>query len=393
MDFEIIYKMVKYLACGAMMFFILKYIVNDKMPLVDIALISVIAMLIFAVVENSYSLVRGGKEDKLVKNDAGGQMCQSFCAMKEHMGNMSPEQGVPTMNIPNQIAHESAAAMVSPNISEKPSAMSETAMMNSIINSMKMDNMKMDNMKMDNMKMDNMSQDSSHTVSSSEQHQVFPKNIISEEESIIRPPEIRQEMRHEFVSDSEESSRFPAHHEEKIEYVKIPQEMREQTVKVSDHKLSDYDRFQKRFAEIVDERQQHNDDYTLRTGKIDRNDDASYTVNYQRRSPDIIASGSRTKDGVMKESEARYNVVSYHTVPPNLNKGSFEYGYSFLPPANWYPTPPFPPVCVAEKQCPVCPVYTTGTNVELKEWDSSRRITAPDEINVRYVEEKLNSGR
>lgn len=369
MDFEIIYKMIKYLICGAMMFFILKYIANDKMPLVDIALISVITMLIFAVVENSYSLVRGKKEDKLVKNDAGSPMCKSFCAMKEHMGNMLPEQGVPTTNMPNQIANESGMAMVSPNISEKPNAMSETAMMNSIINSMKADNM---------------------SQNSSEQS-MFPKNIISEE-SMIRPT-IKQEMRHEFVSDSEENSRFPADSEEKMEYVKISQEMREQKSKVSDPKLSDYDRFQKRFAEIVDERQQHNDDYTLRTGKIDRNDDASYTINYQRRSPDITSSGSRTRDGVMKESEARYNVVSYHTVPPNLNKGSFEYGYSFLPPANWYPTPPFPPVCVAEKQCPVCPGYTTGTNVELKEWDSARRITAPDEINVRYVEEKLNSGR
>jgi hypothetical protein len=369
MDFEIIYKMIKYLVCGAMMFFILKYIANDKMPLVDIALISVITMLIFAVVENSCSLVRGKKEekeDKFVKNNTDSPMCKSFCAMKEHMGNVLPEQGVPTMNLPNQIANESGMAMVSPNISETPSAMSETAIMNSIINSMKTDNM---------------------SQNSSEQS-MFSKNIISEE-SMIHPTMQPSEL----ASDSEESSRFPADSEEKMEYLKIPQEMREQKSKVSDPKLSDYDRFQKRSAEIVDERQQHNDDYTLRTGKIDRNDDASYTINYQRRSPDITASGSRTKDGVMKESEARYNVVSYHTVPPNLNKGSFEYGYSFLPPANWYPTPPFPPVCVSEKQCPVCPGYTTGTNVELKEWDSARRITAPDEINVRYIEEKLNSGR
>lgn len=110
-----------------------------------------------------------------------------------------------------------------------------------------------------------------------------------------------------------------------------------------------------------------------------------------RRSPQIIQNGSREKDGVI-ENEEKYNVVSYHTVPQILNSGSFEYGYSFLPPEKWFPTPPFPPVCVTEKQCPVCP-YTEGTNIELKEWNSARRITPPDEINVKYIEDKLNSGR
>jgi hypothetical protein len=158
-------------------------------------------------------------------------------------------------------------------------------------------------------------------------------------------------------------------------------------------KITDYDKFQKRFAEIVDDKTQHNSEMINKTGLIDRNDDASYKINYQRRSPDITAVGSRAKDGIMKESDMKYNVISYHTVPPNLNTGSFEYGYSFLPPKDWYPTPPFPPVCVAEKQCPVCPVLSSSEYVDLKEWNSARRFTPADEINVKYVEEKLNSGR
>jgi hypothetical protein len=100
--------------------------------------------------------------------------------------------------------------------------------------------------------------------------------------------------------------------------------------------------------------------------------------------------GSRANDGVLK-NETQYS--DYNSFPQNANTGSFEYGYSFLPPSNWYPVPPHPPVCVTEKTCPVCPVFTSGTNADLKEWDSSRRVTQQDSINVNYVEEKLNSGR
>jgi hypothetical protein len=100
---------------------------------------------------------------------------------------------------------------------------------------------------------------------------------------------------------------------------------------------------------------------------------------------------TRSTDGVMS-NEMQYNYVDFNSMP-FTNTGSFEAGYSFLPPEKWYPTPQNPPVCVTEKQCPVCPVYTNGTNVELKEWDNSRRISPPDNINTKYIEEKLNSGR
>jgi len=106
----------------------------------------------------------------------------------------------------------------------------------------------------------------------------------------------------------------------------------------------------------------------------------------------VERSAMRSEEGVMK-NESVYS--DYHHVPmaENYNTGSFEYGYSFLPPEKWYPTPPFPPVCVAEKQCPVCPVFTTGTPVDVKEWDNSRRVTQPDNINTKYIKDKLNSGR
>lgn len=100
----------------------------------------------------------------------------------------------------------------------------------------------------------------------------------------------------------------------------------------------------------------------------------------------------RSTDGTIN-NEMVYN--DYNRLPLSENTGNmdYEYGYTFLPPEKWYPTPPNPPVCVAEKQCPVCPVYTEGTNLELKHWNESRRVTQPDNINVQFVKEKLNSGR
>lgn len=101
--------------------------------------------------------------------------------------------------------------------------------------------------------------------------------------------------------------------------------------------------------------------------------------------------GCRSRDDVIT-NEMPY--TDYNHLPlAEQNKGDFEYGYSFLPPEKWYPQPPVPPVCVAEKKCPVCPVFTTGTPVDVKEWNASRRIMPPDNINTDYIKEKLNSGR
>lgn len=118
--------------------------------------------------------------------------------------------------------------------------------------------------------------------------------------------------------------------------------------------------------------------------------------------PQITAIGSRAQDGVL-DNEMGYTdfseassggYVDYNNFPKHdLETAEFEYGHSFLPPSQWYPTPPHPPVCVSEKRCPVCPVFTTGLPADLKEWNASRRVLLPDQINVKYVQEKLNSGR
>lgn len=95
------------------------------------------------------------------------------------------------------------------------------------------------------------------------------------------------------------------------------------------------------------------------------------------------------------QDEMKYSIYRVADKPLGDNDAykDYEYGYSFMPPSNWYPPPERPPVCVTENRCPVCPSLTTGSPVNMKEFDASRRITPPDTISDAYREEKLNSGR
>lgn len=79
-----------------------------------------------------------------------------------------------------------------------------------------------------------------------------------------------------------------------------------------------------------------------------------------------------------------YNYTDYNTLPVTTGPGTFEYGYSFLPPSSWYPTPTVPPVCISSgPTCPVCPIYTEGTNLDLKEWNASLSVMPSEQINIK----------
>lgn len=124
---------------------------------------------------------------------------------------------------------------------------------------------------------------------------------------------------------------------------------------------------------------------------IKRNSDGSFTI-FPVKNPQAGSSDTRQNSDVIT-NEMPYNYTDYNTLPVSTTWDSWEKGSSFLPPAQWFPVPPHPPVCVTEKQCPVCPVFTQGTDISLKEWDQSRRISPPDNINISYIQDKLNSGR
>jgi hypothetical protein len=101
---------------------------------------------------------------------------------------------------------------------------------------------------------------------------------------------------------------------------------------------------------------------------------------------------SRMEDGVMVD-ELKFTDYNHLPLASGYKNKDYEYGYSFLPPKDWYPQPPRPPVCVTEKRCPVCPSMSSNGVADMKEWDASRRITPPDLIDTEYVSQKLNAGR
>lgn len=113
----------------------------------------------------------------------------------------------------------------------------------------------------------------------------------------------------------------------------------------------------------------------------------------QTNEPQITSTTTRYESDVMGNEVPYTDFNSLPMVDLDPNTGSFEEGYSMLPPSSWYPTPPHPPVCVTERHCPVCPIFTTGLGTDLKEWNATRRITPPDRINTNVVTEKLNAGR
>jgi hypothetical protein len=130
---------------------------------------------------------------------------------------------------------------------------------------------------------------------------------------------------------------------------------------------------------------------------IQRNTDGSYNISPEN-SQYIARGEKRSESGVLTNElkyDKEYNFYDLSILPITTNKPDelFESGYSYLPPKDWYPVPPRPPICVTNSRSTVCPALTTGLGVDLKEWNESRRVTGPDSINTEYVKDKLNSGR
>jgi len=64
---------------------------------------------------------------------------------------------------------------------------------------------------------------------------------------------------------------------------------------------------------------------------------------------------------------------------------SWDQDYVILNTNKWAPSLNPPPVCKAEKECPVCPSITSGYPLSLKEFDSTRRITPPINADIQSM--------
>ena len=93
--------------------------------------------------------------------------------------------------------------------------------------------------------------------------------------------------------------------------------------------------------------------------------------------------------------------MKYSQLDPEMHKplgefssdfnNTFEYGYAYLNTSKWRVPMYKPPVCKSEDHCKVCPTNTQGYPVDVKEWNRSRKIMPPDNINIEYLN-KLNKG-
>jgi hypothetical protein len=127
------------------------------------------------------------------------------------------------------------------------------------------------------------------------------------------------------------------------------------------------------------------DDETVLTSADNRNN----VINRRRLNEQGDQDEGRVIDGPL-DSDLPFTDYNHLPVAVGYDSRDYEYGYSYIPPEKWHPTPPRPPICVTDRRTPICPVMAGGDHINLKEFDSSRRITQPLQLNTNFVEKRLN---
>lgn len=93
----------------------------------------------------------------------------------------------------------------------------------------------------------------------------------------------------------------------------------------------------------------------------------------------------------MDKITANYHddMVNTKTHPFNtVALGAQLYGYTYLPPENWFRAYERPPVCITDKPCQVCPSSDTKI-ANLLQYDSSGDVDTKN-VDLRYIKQKLN---
>lgn len=94
----------------------------------------------------------------------------------------------------------------------------------------------------------------------------------------------------------------------------------------------------------------------------------------------------------LEDDDNEYTDGNTLYVPKDYKYTPDEYGYSYIPPTEWYKKPIRPPVCVIDKnyQHIVSPSYIDNNSVDIKDFQSALRISGPQDINTRYINENMN---
>lgn len=89
-------------------------------------------------------------------------------------------------------------------------------------------------------------------------------------------------------------------------------------------------------------------------------------------------------------SKYKYDMIYTQTNPLNtVPLGSQLYGYTYLPPENWFRAYEKPPVCITDKRCAICPISDPSI-AGLMEFDSSSNIIDPLDVDYNYTKKVLN---
>lgn len=85
------------------------------------------------------------------------------------------------------------------------------------------------------------------------------------------------------------------------------------------------------------------------------------------------------------------NEMVYTTTHPfnTIPLGTQIYGYTYLPPENWFRAYERPPVCISDKRCSVCPIADASVS-GLMEFDASNNVLGATGIDLRYAKRVLN---
>jgi hypothetical protein len=108
-----------------------------------------------------------------------------------------------------------------------------------------------------------------------------------------------------------------------------------------------------------------------------------------------VVKGGISGTEVEGDSDWKYNTFNPKRMRP-LGEGLQEWknDYVLLNTDKWAPSLVDPPVCKKEKSCPVCPNMSYGYAKQyttLADFNSSKKVKGPDDINLKYLE-KLNRG-
>lgn len=94
-----------------------------------------------------------------------------------------------------------------------------------------------------------------------------------------------------------------------------------------------------------------------------------------------------------QNNELKYtNQLNNDQLKPMADKINNEWDNSdYILATGWKPSQNNPPVCKTDKICPVCPLTTSGYPVSVMNFDESRKVMNPDNINIQFIKEKLNN--